>query len=94
MHSKLRVVYVLLILFILFIGYAICDVCKKSTYCEKVRSKTAPRDVCKKSNGNALCKKTCWTIEKYVNGKCLILPKTTNLDCYCYHYDNGSACRA
>ncbi|AEC07605.1 Defensin-like (DEFL) family protein [Arabidopsis thaliana] len=88
MHSKLRVVYVLLILFILFIRHA------TTTYCEKVRSKTAPRDVCKKSNGNALCKKTCWTIEKYVNGKCLILPKTTNLDCYCYHYDNGSACRA
>ncbi|AEC07602.1 Defensin-like (DEFL) family protein [Arabidopsis thaliana] len=56
-------------------------------YCERVRSRSAPHDICKKKNGNAVCKEKCWTIEKYQNGRCLILPKTTKLDCYCYHFD-------
>ncbi|KAG7572046.1 hypothetical protein ISN44_As09g004430, partial [Arabidopsis suecica] len=60
---------------------------KVTTYCEKIRSKTAPHDICKKKNGNAVCKETCFTRESYNNGRCLILPKTTKLDCYCYHFD-------
>ncbi|KAL9841865.1 putative defensin-like protein 38 [Arabidopsis thaliana] len=56
-------------------------------YCERIRSRSAPHDICKKKNGNAVCKEKCWTIEKYQNGRCLILPKTTKLDCYCYHFD-------
>ncbi|EFH55031.1 hypothetical protein ARALYDRAFT_320269 [Arabidopsis lyrata subsp. lyrata] len=63
-----------------------------TTYCEKIRSRSAPHDICKKKNGNALCKETCWIRETYQNGRCLILPKTTKLDCYCYHFDDGSKC--
>lgn len=61
-------------------------------YCKKVRSKTAPPDTCNKKNADALCKNTCWTRETYIEGKCLILPKTTNKACYCYHFDDGSKC--
>ncbi|CAL9233851.1 unnamed protein product [Arabidopsis halleri] len=63
-----------------------------TTYCEKIRSRSAPRDICKKKNGNALCKETCWIRETYQNGRCLFLPKTTKLDCFCYHFDDGSKC--
>ncbi|KAL0692049.1 hypothetical protein Bca4012_059233 [Brassica carinata] len=60
-------------------------------YCKKTRSKLAARDTCTKKNGDALCKTSC-KHEYIINGSCLILPKTTKKDCYCYHFDDGSKC--
>ncbi|CAF1859475.1 unnamed protein product [Brassica oleracea var. botrytis] len=60
---------------------------RQHIYCEKVRSKTAPPDTCNKKDADALCKNTCWTRETYIEGKCLLLPKTTKKACYCWQFN-------